>query len=120
MSNITVNTKIVKNSIEELETYEKYYSNKKNVFLRSGYGNSPKLSNYLAKIQSIYTDIGTNIKALNSYLKDYTADLEGIEHGMSSKGWQVKEDNVHNLVNKYKDSIKIKKLEANTLFEVTY
>ncbi len=116
MSSISINTSLIRNNIEELEKYKRYYSGKKSTFSSNAFGYNSKLANFLRKIQTIYNDIATNIENINFYLKEYCDSVEGIENEMCDKRGTIKDSYTSSIVSKAKNKIKNFKLDDSDLF----
>ncbi len=118
MSSIKFNTKVIKETITNLNTENKYYSNKKDSFNSSNFSSAGKLTTYLNSIQTVYGDIANNIKKISDYLKDYADDAEGLENLMSGLGGSIKDSKVSGVVKNYKNTIDNYLIDDSKLFEI--
>ena len=118
-----INTDNIRKVIDNLNSYNKYYFNKKSVFNISNYqdGDYEKLSsfnNLLKKIQNNYNDISNNINNLVSYMQEYCDDIEGLENKASENGGFVKESNASRILSKISMSIDSSSVNDMELFEI--
>ncbi len=118
MSEITLNTKTLKTYIDKLKSYETYYTNKKSSFSTTGFGSGGNLASYLLKIQTIYSNIGSNIKETTKFLEDYINDAENLENRLIGDSGFIKETRVNNIVSRYRNSLKKYDIDSEDLFKI--
>ncbi len=118
MSSIKVNTELLKNNNDTLDSIKKYYSDKKSSFSSGNFNGNSTINNYLNKIQSSYSEIANNINEVSKYLKDYYEDIENMENIMSGNGGSVKAEGVNGIINGKASTLNKFSIEDGIIFEI--
>ncbi len=113
---ITIDTKVITNSITDLNEIYKYYSSKISDFSKTS--SAKKLSSTLDAIRSNYKCIAENTLTISNFLVDFYNDINALEFKMSNSGnASISVSSVASIVSKTFNSIEKSSILYDKIFD---